>query len=347
MRLIALCLAALFPLAAFAGFDSALAAFQAKDYAKAMTEAREADAAGDVRASVLIGEMHRAGLGVTANATEAVTWYDKAARGGVIGAFAKMSQFYMRGDGVPKNTEKALAYARQSAKLGDPEGMLLVYVQLRANALNYFDASGKADAAKYDQLAKRPVSERALDQEAQDALYQAAAKGLPLAHLMLANVYGGTVGDNNNQRLLDTSAKIPGHNNKAVQGYESVIRYMAGLGSSLASPQLFVDAQKTQMLAAMLKTCSAQDAKELSKFPPPKLTAIAVATPLSNAVYLPSKVPGYERAYLIEGVWEEDWTYTSCDKSVSLRVRFNADGLGGARFASNHAGKDLPAIAKP
>lgn len=334
------------PLSAIAGFEEALAAYRNKDYPKAIEEARQAAAVGDARAYFLLGGMYQGGQGVAASSTEAASWYEKAAQGGVIGSFAKLAQMHARGDGVPKSTEKALAYARLSAQLGDPEGMFFLYSILKATSLGYLDASGKADNAKYQQLSTRPLSERNLDIEAQDALYRSAEKGHPLAVLTLALSLGGTVGENNRDRLLELTSKIPQHTYKPLQNYEKIARYMKGLGQSLTSPQLFFDAQTSLVFAGMLKTCGMGENKDAIKAAPPELTAITVAKPLNGATYLPTKVSGQERAYLVAGEWEEDWTYKGCDKIATVRVRFVADGLGGARFFSEQSGKDIPGLTK-
>lgn len=331
---------------AFAGFEDALKAYREKDYSKAITEARQAVATGDARASFLLGIMYQGGIGVVASPAEAAAWYEKAAQGRVVGSFSKLAQIYMRGDGVPKNSEKALAYARQSALLGDPEGMLLLNIILKASSLSYLDANGKPDQTKYQQLSTRPLPERALDVEAQDALYRSSEKGYPLAIFTLALTFGGTVGDGNRERMLALTSMIPQHTHKGLQNYEKLARYINSLGQSLTSPQLFLDAQVSQMVAAMLKTCGLQESKEAIKDAPPELTAIAIAKPLSGATYLPSTVPGFERSYLVAGEWEEDWTYRACGRTATVKVKFSADGLGGAHFFSEQKGKDIPGLSK-
>lgn len=334
-----------YPYCAFAGFEDALKAYQEKDYPKAVTEARQAASTGDARASFLLGVMYQGGLGVAASPAEAAALYEKAAQGGVGGSFSKLAQIYMRGDGVPKNPEKALAYARQSALLGDPEGMFLLNIILKVGSLSYVDANGKPDRAKYRQLSVRPLSERVLDAEAQDALYRSAEKGYPLAIFTLALSFSGTVGDGNRERMLALTSKIPTHTHKGLQDHEKLARYMNSLGQSLTTTQLFSDSQVSQMVAAMLKTCGLQGSEDTMKNMP-ELAAIAIAKPLTGATYLPSTVPGYEHSYLVAGQWEEDWTYKGCGRTATVKVKFSADGLGGAHFFSEQIGKDIPGLSK-
>ncbi|HEY6095088.1 MAG TPA: tetratricopeptide repeat protein [Gallionellaceae bacterium] len=312
-----------------------MTAFQAKDYSNAAKEARQAAEAGDARGSYLLGVMYQNGLGVPANIGEAAALYEKAAQGHVAGAYAKLAQLYARGGGVEKNPEKALAYARRGDQVGDPEGSLFLSVLLNAGPLSQLDASGKPDPAKYRKLASRPVSDRTLDVEAKDALYRSASKNYPLGQLMLALTLGGTVGDGNRERMLAIVGMLPNHNSQALKNYEKIARHMEQLGKTYTSPQLFYDAQPSQMLAGMIKTCGIRDPKDVSKQPPPELTAVTISKPLSGAVYLPSKVAGNERSFLVSGEWEESWTYRACDKTASVLVKFTADGMGGAVFVSS------------
>ena len=91
------------PLLAWAGFDEALKSYQARDYAAAArTEAASAADAGDARASLLLGVMVPGGQGGAADAEQAVAHFEKAARGGIVGAYSKLAQAYSRGAGWRK-----------------------------------------------------------------------------------------------------------------------------------------------------------------------------------------------------------------------------------------------------
>jgi TPR repeat protein len=327
-----------FPFTATAGFNEALTAFQAKDYSTAATEARQVAVAGDARGSYLLGVIYQSGLGVPANATEAAAWYEKAVLGQVVGAYSKLAQLYMRGDGVEKNQDKALAYARRSDQLGDPEGSFFLYVILNSGPLGHLDATGKPDQTKYKKLASRSISERSLDIEAKDALYRSAAKNYPLGELMLAITLGGTVGDGNRDRMINLVAKLPNHTNQALKNYEKVSQLMDKWGTSYTSPQLFIDAQTSQMVSAMIQACGIRDPKDTTKAATPEITAVAISKPLNGAVFLPSKVSGNEHSYLVTGEWEETWTYRACNKTVNVIVKFTADGMGGAYFSSTQTG---------
>ena len=50
-------------------------------------------------------------------------------------------------------------------------------------------------------------------------------------------------------------------------------------------------------------------------------------------------MPGYEKAYLMAGQWEEEWTYTGCERTAAVTVKFVADGFGGAHMRSEQSGR--------
>lgn len=322
-----------------AGFDEALKAYKAKDFPLALSEARKVADAGEPRGSMILGVMYQNGQGVAADPAQAVKHFEKAAQGGVVNANSRLAQAHARGQGVAKDRDKALALARRASKMGDPEGAFLLSVILTGEFLGYLDANGKPDRQRYMQLAGRPLAERAMDTEARDALYWSADKGFQPAMMTLALSLGGSIGDGNRPRMQALIAKLPNLSYPALLNYQKIASYMDTLGQSNASPQAFVDAQPPQMLAAAMQACGLSDGKAAAKLPPPRLVSTKVSKPLSDAVYLPSRIAGNERAFLVSGQWEEAWTYTACEKSVVVTVKFSADGLGGARFSAGPTAK--------
>lgn len=350
-RIAGLCLALLaISFTAAAGYDEAQAAYLKKDYETALREARLAAEAGDLRASWLLGNMLEAGQGVAMNKTEALEWYQKAAAGGLPQARSRLMWLYARGEGVPRDPQKALHYAREGDRLGDRASSHFVYVLLTTGPLGWLDAQGKPDQARYRVLAARPVSERALDTEAYDALYRSAARGHAPALFSLALVAGATVGEGNRTRMLSALGRLPTWNHPALKRHEQVARLQERLGPSLASPQLFLDAQLPQAVAGMIATCGVRDPKETpTPAALPELIRTAISRPLgADAVWLPSQVPGHEHAYLISGQWEETWTYRGCERTADVIIEFTADGLGGASFRSRQTVRAAtPAPAAP
>lgn len=330
---------------ATAGFDEAVAAHKARDYDTALREARQAAEAGDARGSWLLGFMHDTGQGAAVNKAEAAAWYEKAAEGGVARAFEQLARMYASGDGVPKDADKALDYARRGDRLGDPGSSHFVYVALIAGPLRWLDAAGKPDPARYKALAARPVAERTLDTEAYDALYRAAEKRYPPALFSLALMAGATLGESNRERMFAALAKLPVWSHPGLKRYHQVALTQKRLGPTLTTPQLFLDAQLAQTVAAMIATCGIRDPKEAPGTPLPELLKATISRPITDAVWLPSGVPGYEHAFLVSGNWEERWTYRGCDRTADVTIEFTADGMGGATFASKQEVKAAAASA--
>jgi uncharacterized protein len=219
----------------------------------------------------------------------------------------------------------ALTEARQGQAVGDARASYLVFVVLSQTALRYLDATGKPDMTKYFQLAARPVAERVQDVEAYDALYRAAAAGFLPAVAGLAALEGGVLGEGNRARIMALLQTLPPQQKQALSGYETIARRMDGLGQSFASPRLFVDTLELGEVFATLKACGARQVTS-----PAALVVTAITTPPHDTLYLPSTVPGYERAFLVAGQWQEEWTFQACGKTVALKIDFSADGMGGA-----------------
>jgi TPR repeat protein len=344
VRTLLICTIACTSQLATAGFEEALKAYSGKDFGSAISQAQQAASNGDPRALFLLGVMHEQGLGMAANPTEAAQLYGRAAQGGVRAALSRLAQLYARGVGVQKDGERALQFARQAAKLDDVEGRYLVYSFLKVTHLAYLDKTGKVDEAKYRQLATRPVADRALDTEAQDNLYRAAQRGHPIATLTLAIVLSETLGQGNAERMLELVAKVPKHGVKSLDVLQRAALHAKGLGQTMASPRVFLDAQATLLFAGMLATCGVTDGGEGRGGV--ELIRTAIAREVNGAAYLLSEIPEYERAYLVNGDWEEDWTYRGCDRTGTVRVRFVADGYGGATFSSTRSGADIPGLGK-
>ena len=83
--------------------------------------------AGKAWAQCHVGGMYLFGKGgLSKDVTKALEWYNRAAEKGYVDAFCFLSQFYLLGDGVPKNRETASKWMRRAAECGDREAQLSV-----------------------------------------------------------------------------------------------------------------------------------------------------------------------------------------------------------------------------
>jgi TPR repeat protein len=109
-------LVVLLPAIAHAGFDEAVAAYAAGDYATAMKEFRQLSEQGDVPATYYVGFLYRQGYGVPIDQAEAAKWFRKAAARG-----DSQSQYYLgkmaeKGEGMDRDLAVAHMWFSLSAK---------------------------------------------------------------------------------------------------------------------------------------------------------------------------------------------------------------------------------------
>ncbi|WP_194270700.1 tetratricopeptide repeat protein [Glaciimonas soli] len=318
---------------AYADFETANAALQKQDFAIAYPLMKEAAEAGDHQAWLAVGKMLLVGTGTEKNPTAALPWLEKAANAGDADAMNMLAQLYFSGDQVPKNTDAATSWAHRSAATGDMVGQYLVaQVDLYDPSLSFLDASGKPSMEKYDALAKRPATERALDQEEFTMLSKSAEQGYGPAKNMAIAALMDKVGPTNRARLLELAAattNIP----DPLRHRVAIVTVLQKLGESHASFTLFMDTEQTAAQSAELRAKSdGITESEQCKIAQMKLAKTEISRPLENAIYLPTEAKLLDNFYLISGQWQETWTYNVCGKMVAVPIEFQADGLGGAYF---------------
>jgi TPR repeat protein len=99
-------------------FDDAIAAYQRKDYKKALSIFEELGAQGHVEAQQNAGHMYVNGLGTPRNYAKAMAWYRRAAEQGYAVSQYDLGLMYEKGEGVSPDPETALMWFRKSAEQG-------------------------------------------------------------------------------------------------------------------------------------------------------------------------------------------------------------------------------------
>jgi len=110
-----------------AGIEEGLAAYQRKDYAKAMEILKPLAENGNAEAQYILAEMYAGGQGVAKDEQEAVKLVLKSAGNGNVKAqdtlaFWAMREFREKGQGVENKAEK-IKWITGFAERGDPEAM--------------------------------------------------------------------------------------------------------------------------------------------------------------------------------------------------------------------------------
>jgi TPR repeat protein len=117
--LIAVVLALALGGAAAAGpLEDGLAAYESKDFAKAIAIWRPLAEGGDAAAQFRIGTMYAEGIGVNRDDAEAAKWFRRAADQGDMMAQFNLGASYAEGAGVTKDDAEAAKWFRRAADQG-------------------------------------------------------------------------------------------------------------------------------------------------------------------------------------------------------------------------------------
>lgn len=325
----------------FAGYDEAWAAMQKRDYVTAMHLLQEAADKNDPRAINALGIFYLQGLGVARDEKRGVVLFEKAANLGSSRAMNALAEVYGKGAaGIPPNVLKARDWAWKSSLLNDPTGQFIFFQLANQNELRSTDANGKRDAERYGVLAKRPMQERELDMKAFTMLSRAAEAGhLPAATLAAATLLDSP-GETNAVRLsklfplLEKEPKLSSNPVMAMIKQQNVqLSYLHSLGSTYVTPKIYEDALLTVLPITSLFVGKGLHEGSSCPVERMRLLKMEVTQPLSDKTYLPVDAVFLRNAILVQGRWQERWTFKACTKTVSVPVDFTADGGGGAFFS--------------
>ena len=97
--------------------DTAVAAYQRKDYDVAYQLALPAAQAGDANAQYLLGLQLWRGRGVVRNDADAARWFASAAEQNHADAMNDLAAMYRQGEGVEKDTRRAFSMSMKAANM--------------------------------------------------------------------------------------------------------------------------------------------------------------------------------------------------------------------------------------
>ena len=98
--------------------DSALAAYQRKDYDMAYQLALPAAQSGDANAQYVLGKLLWRGLGVTRNDADAAKWFTHAVEKNNADAMADLAVMYQLGEGLEKDLPRGLSLLVKAGEMG-------------------------------------------------------------------------------------------------------------------------------------------------------------------------------------------------------------------------------------
>lgn len=173
-------------LAGCSDYDRARRAYEAGDYAQALTRFDALARAGDVQAQYDLAQMYFQGIGTAKNPLEGWHWLFSAAGAGNVAAMVQLGALFESGVGAERDYASAAQWYLRAARRGDPVGrfnLALMYLKGigvprdEVTALAWFRLSYKAGSAagrdRADEL-ERTLS-RAERERAQALVEQLAA----------------------------------------------------------------------------------------------------------------------------------------------------------------------------
>lgn len=102
-------------------YQAAVAAYQRGDFQAAFQQLKPMAEAGDAVAQHNLAVLYQDGLGVRANPTEALKWYERAAEQGNAEAQFMTGLMYSDGVGTEQNYDKAFYWYKKAAEQGHDE----------------------------------------------------------------------------------------------------------------------------------------------------------------------------------------------------------------------------------
>ena len=106
-------------------FNEGVAAYNTKDYAKALSLFEKAAEQGDAAAQCNCGLIYDLGKGTAVDKAKALYWYEKAAEQGNIQAQCNCGWMYDLGEGTAVDKAKALYWFEKAAEQGDAQALFL------------------------------------------------------------------------------------------------------------------------------------------------------------------------------------------------------------------------------
>jgi TPR repeat protein len=317
-------------LPAYADINSALKAYGDQKLDAAYREFSQLSAQGDNRAKSFLALMTLRGQGTPKDVAQGARLARECAEGGEPTCYAMYGELNLPGKGLPVNFTEARAWTRKAIAGGDQRAGYVMWLAYSLDPANQFLVNGKTDNAKYNAIARRGIPERGDQTEAIDALAGAAAAGYVPARLMLAMLLIEQSGAGTTKQirtLLDGIPDLPSN----YQKYLALAQQVDTLGPTRAAPKVVAEAIPTVMTGAALEAerTGTPNAMQCKDF---RLMAIKDVSAVGDAVWLPLKQALVAGTYPIKGTWTENWHVFFCGAERTMRMRFDADGMGGAYY---------------
>lgn len=245
----------------------------------------------------------------------------EAARGGVHLGMKTVTASYFFGRGVPQSYEKAREWAQRLAEHGDSSGKWIYVKAFMKDPENgcVDPETDETGMGRYRRLCERTIDQRADEIRAIDYGAEIMKKYRP-AELFIASLLWSHPAAGNNDSALKILEKYRPESNAKI----AVLKYLTGLGSTIATYRIFHDAY------CAASACAGKKANAPEQCETMKLKKADIQRPVRDAVYLPLKSRHLQNRVLVKGTWDEKWTFSVYGRDVQVTLNFKADGMGGA-----------------
>lgn len=317
-------------LPARADVQSAMRAYGEQKFDAAYREFSQLSAQGDNRAKSYLALMTLRGQGTPRDVAQGAKLARECAEGGEPTCAAMYGELNLPGKGLPVNFAEARTWTRKAIAGGDLRAGFVLWQAYTLDPANQYIVNGKSDLGKYNALARRGLAQRDDQVEAIDALAAAAATGYVPARLLLSSLLIEQSGAGTTKQirtLLEGIPDLPPN----YQKYLALAQQVDTLGPTRAAPKVVADAIPTAMTGAAL-AAERSDTPNSSQCKDFRLMAIKDVSAVGDAVWLPLKQALVAQTYPVKGSWTEDWHVYFCGAERSVRMRFDADGMGGAYY---------------
>ena len=300
----------IFPGSVFAqDLDEGQAAYQAKDYPKALQILKPLAEQGNSQAQAILGLMYDNGHGVNKDPTEAFKWYLKAAEQGIPVVQHDVGVKYFQGMGVAQNYQEAAKWWEQAANAGLSDS------QFNLGLMYYRGLGMKIDYPKAAELFRKAADQghglaqysmavmyafgQGMDKDYTEALKwfrKSAAQGVPQAQFNLGVFYENGYG-------LDKDMNIARqwYKSAADQGLEEARKKLAELDQHAPThPQdVVVTHPEPSTLSA---------------------AAIAIKKPAGSPGPVPGKPAANAGTASAGGIKREDWVWQQKPDTYTLQL---------------------------
>jgi hypothetical protein len=245
-----------------------------------------------------------------------------------------LAQMYQNGQGTDKDYAAARALLEPLVAKNLPEAQFMLAGLLQSEAVNGLKSSdGQLNMQRFQELAKRPLSERENERYAAELVYKAALQDFKLAVDAVCMDIGNSV------TALGGTERANWYRKCDKESWAKA----SEMGQSMAPLNLRREVLRDPVIgaafqqAALKAECTDENIKPVD---------FKIGKPVTDGQYLMLNLDKPKPYKMIRGQWQEIWIGQACGKKFTLPIIFKANGMGGATFAPDIPPAELEKLIK-